>query len=209
MATSSNISSFGSAADWTRFLGEVLPRQGYWTDNEYLVLTEHGNRLVEFTDGYLEALPVPTASHQSILGYLYRVFADFVEPRGGWVLFAPVRLRIREGKYREPDLLLLLSADDPRRQDAYSTGADLALEVVSPDNPDRDLVQKRSDYTEGGIKEYWVVNPQTETITVFWLQGKAYTETGCYRRGEKAISNLMTELKIDAAATLDAGRLRR
>ncbi len=164
---------------------------------------------MEFTDGYLEALPVPTASHQSILGCLYRVFADFVERRGGWVLFAPVRLRIREGKYREPDLLLLLSAEDSRGQDSFWTGADLALEVVSPDNPERDLVEKRADYAEGGIKEYWIVNPQTETITVFVLQGNAYAQTGCYRRGEKSTSVLMPDLTVDVAAAFEAGRPRR
>src|SRR5262249_11543995 len=150
---------------------------------------------------YLEALPVPTASHQSILGCLYRLFVDFVEPQGGWVLFAPVRLRVREGKYREPDLLLLLSAGDARGGDSYWTGADLALEVVSPDNPERDLVQKRTDYAEAGIKEYWIVDPQTETITVFALQSGVYAEAERYRRGEKAVSILMPQLTVDVAST--------
>lgn len=41
------------------------------------------------------------------------------------MLVAPLRLRVREGKFREPDLLVLLDARDPRRSNRYWTGADL------------------------------------------------------------------------------------
>src|ERR1700756_4654945 len=106
---------------------------------------------------------MPTDRHQAILLFLLLMFLGPVESRGGKVRFAPLRLRIRPGKYREPDLLLLLLASDPRRQDRYWTGADLALEVVSADKPERDLVDKLADYAEAGVPEYWIVDPQTET----------------------------------------------
>ena len=102
--------------------------------------------MVEFTDGSLEILPAPTEKHQSLLKFVFLAFLGFAEPRGGKVQFAPLRLQIRQGKFREPDLLLLLSADDPRRQDRFWLGADLVLEVVSEEKPERDLVDKRSDY---------------------------------------------------------------
>ena len=151
----------------------------------------HSNRLVEFTDGFLEVLPMPTDKHQSVLQFLFLAFFGFCAPSSGKVLFAPLRLRIRPGKYREPDLLLLLSASDPRRQNRYWLGADLALEVVSEDKPERDLVDKRGDYAEGRVPEYWIVNPQTETITVLRLRGDAYEEAGVYRRGESAASTML------------------
>src|SRR5262249_57773178 len=140
----------------------------------------HRNRLVEFTDGFLEALPMPTDKHQSLLKFLFLAFYAFAEPRGGKVHFAPLRLRIRPGKFREPDLLLLLSAADSRRQNRFWTGADLALEVVSPEKPERDIVDKRRDYAEARIPEYWIVDPQTETITLLRLDGDAYQEVGRY-----------------------------
>ena len=52
----------------------------------------------------------------------------------------------------------------------------------------RDLVEKRGDYAEGGVPEYWIVNPQTETISVLRLRGDAYEEAGVYRRGDLAAS---------------------
>ena len=193
-----------SAQEWKEVLVQILPPQGEWSEEEYLVLTDHRNRLVEFTDGFLEILPMPTDKHQGILGFLYLAFFNFIEPRGGKVRFSPLRLRIRPGKFREPDLLLLLSAADSRRQNRFWLGVDLALEVVSEEKPERDLVDKRGDYAEAHVPEYWIVNPQTEAITVLRLRGDAYEEAGIYRRGESAVSILLPDFSIAVAAVLDA-----
>ena len=85
-------------------LRDALPRQGAWSDEEYLWLTDRSRRLIEFTDGYLQELPWPTFSHQAILAFLYRSFHAWVGPRGGVVVFSALRLRVREGMFREPDL---------------------------------------------------------------------------------------------------------
>ena len=114
-----------------------------------------------------------------------------------------MRLRIRPGKFREPDLLLL-SAADSRRQNRFWLGADLVLEVVSEEQPERDLVDKRGDYAEAHVPEYWIVNPQTETITVLRLRGDAYEEAGVYRRGESAVSTLLPDFSVAVAAVFDA-----
>jgi Uma2 family endonuclease len=199
-----SITDLPSVQEWKEVLEQILPPQGEWSEEEYLVLTDHRNRLVEFTDGFLEVLPMPTDKHQSVLQLLFLAFFRFVQPRGGKVHFAPLRLRIRPGKFREPDLLLLLSAADSRRQNRFWLGADLALEVVSEEKPERDLVDKRGDYAEGRVPEYWIVNPQTETITVLRLRGDAYEEAGIYRRGESAASMLLPDFSVAVAAVFDA-----
>jgi Uma2 family endonuclease len=192
-----------SAHDWNEVLADILPPQGRWSEEEYLVLTDHRNRLIEFTDGFLEVLPMPTDKHQAILGFLYQAFLGFIDSRGGKVRFSPLRLQIRPGKFREPDLLLLLSAEDSRRQNRFWLGADLALEVVSEEKPERDLVDKRGDYAEGRVPEYWIVNPQTETITVLRLSGDVYEEAGIYKRGESASSVLLAGFSVAVAAVFD------
>jgi len=205
MATAPQLTTMlPSTQEWKDTLEEILPRQGEWSDDEYLILTDHRNRLVEFTDGFLEVLPVPTDKHQSVLKFLFLAFYGFVESRGGRVHFAPLRLQIRPGKFREPDLLLLVSAADSRRQNRFWLGADLALEVVSEEKPERDLVEKRGDYAEGRVPEYWIVNPQTEAITVLRLRGDAYEEVGIYRRGESAASALLAGFAVAVAAVFDA-----
>jgi Uma2 family endonuclease len=194
----------GSAEEWRHVLEEILPPQGLWSEDRYLVLTDHRNRLIEFTDGFLEVLPMPTDKHQAILGFLYQAFLAFMEPRGGTVRFSPLRLQVRPGKFREPDLLLLISAADPRRQNRFWLGADLALEVVSDEKPERDLIDKRGDYAEGRVPEYWIVNPQNETITVLRLRGDAYEEAGVYRGGELAASTLLAGFSIAVSAVFAA-----
>lgn len=189
---------------WKDLLAEVMPRQGNWTEEQYLAMTDHTTRLVEFSDGFLEVLPMPTDKHQSILEFLFLAFHEFLKPRGGKVHLAALRLRIRPDKFREPDLLLLQAADDPRRQSRFWTGADLALEAVSPDKPERDLIEKRADYAEGRVPKYWIVNPLMEIITVLRLEGTAYVEVGQFRRGESAASVLLAGFAVDVGKVFDA-----
>jgi Uma2 family endonuclease len=179
--------------------------QGLWTTEQYLKLTDQTNQLVEFTDGVLEVLPMPTRTHQRILAFLYGLFRSVVHPLGGEVLFAALRLQIRPGKFREPDLLLLCNRDDSRNQDVYWLGADLVLEIVSPDDPERDTVVKRADYAEAGIPEYWIVNPLTATITVLTLVDGQYAEHGSFAGGSSASSALLPELTVAVDAVFAAG----
>jgi Uma2 family endonuclease len=190
--------------EWKDLLEDILPPQGAWSDEEYLVLTDHRNRLIEFTDGYLEVLPRPTAKHQKILKFLFFAFCKFFEANGGIVLFAALRVQIRPGKFREPDLVLLLSASDPREQNRFWLGADIVVEVVSEDKPERDLIEKRGDYAEGRIPEYWIVNPITQTISILRLRGEAYEEAGAYKRGESALSSLTPDFSVSVSAVFDA-----
>ena len=185
-------------------LCEVLPAQGAWSDDAYLWLTDQSNRLIEFTDGYVEELPAPTFTHQAVLAFLYDQFRPYLKPRGGVVMFAALRVRIRAGKFREPDLLLLRDRTDPRCQDRYWLGADVVTEVVSPDNPDRNLLEKRVDYAEAGIPEYWIVDPRDQSIRVLTLQGTAYVEHGVYIRGEAATSPLLAGFSAEVSSVFDA-----
>ena len=189
-------------------LADLSALQGYWTQAQYLKLTSDGNRLIEFTDGRIEFLPMPTQRHQAISRFLFLALVFFVRDLGGEVFYAPLRLRIRDGKFREPDLLLVREAQDPRCRDDYWLGADLVMEVVSPDSPDRDLVDKRLDYAEAGITEYWIVNPLDETVTVLALADGAYREHGVFRPGQHADSLGLPGFSIDVRETFDAASPR-
>lgn len=180
------------------------PLQGLWTEQQYLCISSSSRRLLEFADGSLEVLSVPTDKHQVISRFLLFALFPLVQPLGGTVLYAPLRLRIREGKFREPDLLLVLDAADPRRQNAYWLGADLVVEIVSPDDPERDTKVKRAEYAEARIAEYWIVDPEGETFTVLHLVGTSYAEHGIFRRGDVATSLLLPDLAIQTTGLFDA-----
>jgi Uma2 family endonuclease len=93
-------------------------------------------------------LPMPTDRHQTLSRFLLFALFACVQPLGGTVLYAPLRLQIREGRFREPDLLLVCEANAPRRQNQFWRGVDLVVEIVSPDDPERDTIVKRADYAE-------------------------------------------------------------
>jgi Uma2 family endonuclease len=178
--------------------------QGLWTVEQYLRLTEYSRTLLEFNDGVLEAVPMPTDRHQAILLYLLVALRDFVVPRGGRVRCAPLRLRTIKGRVREPDILALLDAKDPRRRNDYWRGADLVIEIVSPDDPDRDLVTKRAEYAAAAIPEYWIVQPDVELITVLHRAETAYAEHDTFRRGDTLTSPLLPDLALSVTEILSA-----
>ena len=182
---------------------DVQALQGLWTDAQYLRLTDQTNHLIEFTDGTIEVLPMPTRKHQAIVAALYELLVALIRP-AGVVLFAPLRVQVAPHRFREPDLVVLLDRHDPRNQEAYWLGADIVVEVVSPDDPERDTVEKPVDYAAAGIPEYWIVNPVDETVTVLALRGSTYTTHARVRRGDTVTSPLLAQLRIPAARVFDA-----
>jgi Uma2 family endonuclease len=175
---------------------DLAALQGLWSVEQYLKLTDQTNRLIEYTDGVIEVLPMPTKYHQAISKLLFLALLAFVQRRGGDVFYAPLRVQVRPGKFREPDLLLVLDKDDPRAQDEFWLGADLVMEIVSPDKPKRDIEEKPRDYAEASIPEYWIVNPLDQTILVLVLQGDAYATQGIYHAGERASSVLLDGFSV-------------
>jgi Uma2 family endonuclease len=183
---------------------DLLPLQGLWTEEQYLRLTDQTNRFIEFTEGSVEVLPMPTRKHQAISRFLFLAFLSFVQRLGGTVFYAPLRVRVAPGRFREPDLVLLLDVNDPRNQNAFWLGVDLVVEIVSPDYVERDTVIKRADYAEAGIPEYWIVNPEEATITVLKLDDGVYMTHGVFGRGETATSALLTGFTVSVDAVCDA-----
>ena len=187
-----------SSPEPTWDIAKLFPAQGLWAEEDYLLLP--GNYLVEFADGKVEVLSMPSERHQSIVHYFSLLLTAFVLERSlGKVLTAPFRLKLRSGKFREPDLLFLLTQNFHQRHEQYWDGADLVVEVVSPDDPERDLVVKRHEYAEAGIREYWLVNPLDETITVLTLLDTAslYQEHGVFVSGQVADSVLLRGFKVE------------
>jgi Uma2 family endonuclease len=176
----------------------LFPPQGEWNEEDYLALDT--SRLVELSDGCLEVLPMPTTSHQLLVAYLYGLLLGFAS-RGnlGTVLFAPLRVRLRSGTFREPDVVFMAATHADRIGEDYWDGADLVMEVVRADNEDRrrDLETKRREYARAGIPEYWIVDPQEEQITVLRLAGKRYVVHGAFPAGTNASSALLPGFTVD------------
>ena len=102
-------------------LAHLFPYQGAWSEEEYLALET--NHLIEYTNGSLEMLPMPTVQHQLIVAFLYNALLSFIQPKQlGTLLFAPLRVKLWDGKFREPDLVFLSNKEPERLQNRYLDG---------------------------------------------------------------------------------------
>lgn len=184
-------------------IAQLFPIQGEWDEQEYLTLeTIH---LVEYSDGELEVLPMPSVRHQRIVLCLYRLLYVYVAAGHFYeVLLAPLPVQLRVRKYREPDIVVLNGEKRLAAGDHYVVQSDLVVEVVSPGNPDRDYVQKRREYAEAGIAEYWIVDPIRELITVLALQNDVYAVHGEFTPRMQALSKLLDGFTIDVSEVFAA-----
>lgn len=185
----------------------LFPSQGTWSETDYFSLET--NLLVELVDGKLEVLPMPTFDHQLIVRFLFEILQSFIKARRlGEVLFAPLPTHIRANTIREPDLIYISTKRLKRMRGKYPTGADLVMEVVSEgsESHKRDYKEKRKDYAQLGVPEYWIVDPQTKRITVLVLKGKQYRVHGEFAPGEQATSVLLEGFAVDVSAAFASGR---
>jgi Uma2 family endonuclease len=182
---------------------EELPYQGEWTAREYIEL--ESNKLIEFTNGFLEFLPMPTEIHLELQKFILAAVEAVLAKRGrGKANFAPFKMKVDHKRYREPDVLVLLDENDPRRGNKFWSGADLVFEIVSPDNPERDYWKKRVDYADAGVKEYWIVDPMLRKVTLLSLQNDKLLVIGEFTPGQTVCSQLLPELVVDVSACMAA-----
>jgi Uma2 family endonuclease len=196
-------SSQPNEADYAWEVATLFPEQGEWSEEEYLELTDHSSRRIEFTDGRLEFLPMPTEIHEALLQFLFFALHRFVdEKKLGKVYWNGIRLRIRPRKVRLPDVIFLHKDHFHARHNRIWDGADLVMEVVS-DNPKdrhRDYEQKLLDYAEAKIAEYWIVDFERQVVIVHRLDGERYSFHGEFMPGQSATSILLPGFSIDVTA---------
>ena len=146
---------------------------------------------------------MPTELHQALVGFLYHALLSFVTRSDlGIVPYAPLRVRVPRGHYREPDVLFLRKDNFHLRTNRIWNGADLVMEVVSPDPKDRqrDYEDKLRDYAETKIAEYWIVDFDRRIVTVHRLDGDHYTVHGQFASGQHATSVLLPGFAINVSA---------
>lgn len=177
-------------------LALMYPLQGDWSVENYLSLDS--GMLVEYSDGFVRVLPMPSLLHQWIARFLFLALERFISERDlGEVFFAPLPVRLAPTKYREPDIVFVRPGRI-RSMKGQPEGADLVVEIVSDgkESHERDYVEKRGEYAAAGIGEYWIVDPETKTITVLTLVGDRYEEHGVFSDGNAASAVLLEGFSV-------------
>lgn len=138
--------------------------------------SERGERY-ELIDGELFVTPAPTWRHQTVSTNILIHFSGHVRSmRLGWVR-DNVGVRIGESTYVIPDLVFISRERQNIIGEANIVAApDLVVEILSPGTGRNDLVLKRSLYARIGVREYWIIEPVAQVMTVLRLEAGDYVE---------------------------------
>jgi Uma2 family endonuclease len=137
--------------------------------------------LADVIEGSLFISPVPSTVHQRILGKIAIALSAFIEEHSlGEVFFSRGSVFLDEElNVIQPDITYIASDNsDIIKEDAVHGIPDLLIEVLSRGNASHDLIRKKDIYQKFGVKEYWIVNPDTKESTGFSLQNGIYIESG-------------------------------
>jgi Uma2 family endonuclease len=163
----------------------------------------------ELFDGFIKLMtPAPSRRHQELSVNLTRVFSNFLVRKQCKVYHAPSDVRFPKNKRSlkdkqvytvlQPDLYIV--CDLLKLDDRGCLGSpDLIIEIVSAQNSKRDIKDKFDIYQNHRVREYWIVNPNDENVTVFILDDQGtFQFNGMYAGDDKIPVNIFNgELTID------------
>jgi Uma2 family endonuclease len=137
------------------------------TYDDYLTFPNDGRRH-ELVDGEHFVTPAPNTKHQRLVGRLhFELQSHLAAHPAGEVLLSPYDVVLSDLDVVEPDLVYVARENQSRITEANLQGPpDLAVEVVSESNRRHDEVTKRKLYERAGVREYWIVDPEIETVKV-------------------------------------------
>jgi Uma2 family endonuclease len=188
---------------------QLKPR--FLTFDEYLSYDDGTDKLYELFNGELIEVPPESGRNVQIANRLFLVFAlllgtDRVRGHG-------LELEVRgEPRNRYPDLTIIRTEHIQQLEQRNTIRLSMAppllvVEVVSPGElqRDRDYIAKRQQYEDLGIPEYWIVDPEAETVTVLKWQGDSYTEVGVFKNGDRIVSPTFPDLALTVDQVFQAG----
>jgi Uma2 family endonuclease len=173
---------------------DVAMNNDYTIDDIYAL--PEGER-AELIDGQIYLMASPNRRHQSILGELYLRIASYIKSKGGdcKVYLAPFAVFINKDNrnYVEPDISVICDPD--KLNDKGCDGApDWIIEIVSPGNKNMDYLVKLLKYQSSGVREYWIVDTESERISVYNFE---HDEMEVYRLDDKVKAGIYENLEID------------
>ena len=144
---------------------------GPYTLEDYLLLPE--DRRVELIDGVFYDMASPTTIHQSIAGFLYTNFLDYVMKNKGpcYPFIAPVDVQLDSDDKTviQPDVLIVCDRSKYRNGRVFGA-PDLVVEVLSPSSKKKDMQIKLSKYYDAGVREYWIVDPEKKILVQYDME---------------------------------------
>ena len=144
--------------------------------DEYLKMREQSTEIIEYIDGLVYMSPSPSTKHQRISSKLQIKIGNYLDGKSCEVFSAPYDIELKkdgiEGtKIVIPDLTVICDKNG-FTENRYIGVPSLIVEILSPSNQSHDLITKLNLYMKYGVKEYWIINPMLESITIYTLNNE-------------------------------------
>jgi len=172
-----------------------LPQDQTYTINDIYALPD-GER-AELINGQIYYMAPPSPKHQEIAGALFSTIYNHIKAKGGSCkpYIAPFAVFLNEDdkNYVEPDISVICKPE--KLTDKGCSGApDWVIEIVSPSSRRMDYNTKLFKYRTAGVREYWIVDPDKDRITVYNFEPEDSVE---YSFSDIVKSNIFDGLNID------------
>ncbi len=171
------------------------------TFEEYLTYQDGTDNNYELISGKLELVNPPTVRHFLIAKFLEQEFDHQIQNQNlNWLCFREAGIRTGWQKSRLPDLFIVdknVAMELLDSSAVFQTTPWLIVEIVSPESIKRDYRYKRSEYAALEVPEYWIVDPQSNKITILVLNEGLYEET-VFGEDKRIISPTFIELELTA-----------
>lgn len=171
--------------------------QRLWTYDEMVAELSETVSPVELWNGEIIMSPAPHPDHQRIVRNYFRKLDCFVEEHKlGEVLFSPTDVVLTQKRVVQPDVFFISKARLGMIK-AYIDGVpDLVMEVISPGSWQRDRIEKKALYEQFSLPEYWIIDPDSETIEVFVLA------KGVFQLHSRSVGEQVAKSKLLAGFSL-------
>jgi Uma2 family endonuclease len=152
-----------------------LPRRVRFNYDDFLLFPHDGKRH-EIIDGDHFVTPAPNTKHQRVSGNLLTALMNFLKvQKSGAVFAAPYDVVLSDEDIVEPDLLFVSAARSTIITEKNIQGPpDLVVEILSSSTRKTDEIIKRKLYERYGVREYWIVDPELETVKIYRLNDEGY-----------------------------------
>lgn len=141
------------------------------TEEEFVTWCDESVK-AEWVDGEVIIMSPSSLQHVRLAGWLLRLLAGFVESKSlGEVIGPEFMIRLAaQRRRRVPDLLFIAKERSHLLRPNHLEGVpDLSFEIISPDSQSRDRRQKFEEYQKAGVREYWMVDPLSQTVEAYAL----------------------------------------
>jgi Uma2 family endonuclease len=152
----------------------------YITYEQFLVTADE-DKPAEWVNGKVIYMAPVSRTHNKLEQFLLHLIGDFVQDRQlGEVLIESFQMKTGPGMPgREPDILYIANENLFRLKENHLEGpADLVVEIASPESQERDRVEKYREYEQGGVREYWLIDPERQEALFYRRNAQGTYEPG-------------------------------